>query len=196
MASSPRVTSNDPNDLNDEPDAYYEICSLLSSVSTNATADDIEGPGRVLWKLFDRAGGHLEKELTNLISPLRRLGKKRRDTTDDRSSPRAYEEDSDSNYRFEQCSLAGSISTNATADDLPGHGRLIGLFYASAGKRLELHVGRVAEKFGKGLNMTSARIERRREKMAHLELGSAKLLRKDAKVKKDILKLLKYTQCV
>lgn len=48
---------------------------------------------------------------------------------------------------YELCSIA---SSNETADNLPGPGRLLGNLYDSAGRRLEGGLGRVAVQMGHG----------------------------------------------
>ena len=58
---------------------------------------------------------------------------------------------------FEVCSIA---SSNATADNLPGPGRLLGNLYARLGVRLENGIGRVAILLGRGPEATSLKIQR------------------------------------
>lgn len=47
---------------------------------------------------------------------------------------------------YELCSIA---SSNETADDMPGPGRLLGNLYDDAGRRLENGLGRVAIQMGR-----------------------------------------------
>lgn len=100
--------------------------------------------------------------------------------------------DGDQEYNFEKCSLISSITTNATADDLPGPGRILGNFYSYAGCHLEVQIGRLAEKMGKGPRMAADRIIRRRTKARSLSASSKKIENKNGKVIKDCQKLLKY----
>lgn len=51
----------------------------------------------------------------------------------------------DSVVEYELCSLA---SSNETADNLPGPGRLLGNLYEGIGRRLENGLGRVAVRMG------------------------------------------------
>ena len=60
---------------------------------------------------------------------------------------------------------SSSISSTATADDLPGAGYLVGLFYKKAGRMFDIQAGRIAEAMGKGPRATADRIERRRAKL-------------------------------
>ena len=52
-----------------------------------------------------------------------------------------------------------SYSTNDTASNLPGPGRLLGNAYSYAGRRLERAVGAVVHKAGLGPNATYSKIQ-------------------------------------
>ncbi|KAH8113633.1 hypothetical protein DFH11DRAFT_1510213, partial [Phellopilus nigrolimitatus] len=62
-------------------------------------------------------------------------------------------------YAQVEASLSeSSISTNATADDLPGPGRLLGNLYMFFGRRLEAAASRFAEKRGYGPDASRKRL--------------------------------------
>lgn len=53
-----------------------------------------------------------------------------------------------------------TISTNATADNLPGPGRVLDLAYQRGGRILEFHLSRVANRAGFGPDAVVRRIEK------------------------------------
>lgn len=57
---------------------------------------------------------------------------------------------------YELCSIA---SSNETASDIVGHGRLLGKLYTFLGHRLESGIGNAAEKLGYGPRMTAKKIK-------------------------------------
>ena len=61
---------------------------------------------------------------------------------------------------YYECSIA---STNETADNLPGHGRLLGNLYVSLGRHLEYGIGTIAGKMGFGPKAIASKIKRLRE---------------------------------
>lgn len=77
------------------------------------------------------------------------------------SKPSQINDDDSSDY----CSTRGAYiytsvsSTNDTASNLPGPGRVLGNVYSSAGRRLERAVGVVAHKAGFGPNATYKKIQ-------------------------------------
>ncbi|KAI5120940.1 hypothetical protein M0805_001645 [Coniferiporia weirii] len=86
-----------------------------------------------------------------------------------------------------------SVSTNATADNLPGPGRIIGNIYGRLGGCLEVQLGRIAEKMGRGPRATAIRIQRRRDVIT--SATARKLLTIEAeseRLEKDCERMLKY----
>ncbi|KAH8108629.1 hypothetical protein DFH11DRAFT_1747594 [Phellopilus nigrolimitatus] len=87
-----------------------------------------------------------------------------------------------------------SVSTNATADNLPGAGRTPELFYSLAGRLLELQLGRTAERLDHGPRAIALRIQKdsaivTRTSVLPLPLSVVKLRTK--KIEKDYKLLLK-----
>ena len=64
---------------------------------------------------------------------------------------------SEPNCLWEVCS---ATDTNETADNLPGHGRLLGNLYSIVGRKLEAKLGHAADKMGLGPRTTARKIRR------------------------------------
>lgn len=134
-----------------------ESLSSLDSQSTNATLPDLPGAGRTIGLFYDRAGQALEARLNSLAARIRRgdsehqvpqsIALRRRTSISTTFSldPRWTE----STY---------SLSTNATAPNLPGAGRLLGKLYDAGGRSLESRLNRVATKAGFGPDACLQRI--------------------------------------
>ena len=58
---------------------------------------------------------------------------------------------------WEVCS---ATDTNETADNLPGHGRLLGNFYSRVGRKLEAKLGHDANRMGLGPPAIARKIRR------------------------------------
>ena len=93
-----------------------------------------------------------------------------------------------SDVEYECCSIA---STNATVDNLPGPGRLLGNLYSSAGRRLEDGLGRVASRMGYGPNAMSMKIQELLEDKSLRSFTRRKKLKKKCK---DLAQYVKYVQ--
>ncbi|KAH8107619.1 hypothetical protein DFH11DRAFT_1168433 [Phellopilus nigrolimitatus] len=88
-----------------------------------------------------------------------------------------------------------SVSTNATADNLPGPGRTLGLFYSSAGRHLEVQLGKIAGRLGRGPQATAVRIKKNSEVVTFvsvLPLPISMVKFKAKKIEKDCKLLLRY----
>ncbi|THH06233.1 hypothetical protein EW145_g4225 [Phellinidium pouzarii] len=100
------------------------------------------------------------------------------------------------NTDWESVYTYSSISTNATADNLPGPGRTLDLFYNFAGRLLERRLNTVAEELGYGPRATAQRIQTRRAILASAKYETALPMtvvkRKNEKIEKDCRKLIKY----
>lgn len=94
--------------------------------------------------------------------------------------------------------LESETSTNLTADDLPGPGRLLGNLYVALGTPLERRIGQLADKLGYGPRATAIKIKKRR----HLSTSSSSTYAssgnaEDVKdLKKSLKRMLKYTGLV
>lgn len=56
--------------------------------------------------------------------------------------------------------ITSEASTNATTDNNPGPGRLLGQFYSSLGLKVEDGIGRIAVRMGRGPRTTAIRIRK------------------------------------
>lgn len=130
---------------------------------------------------------------------------------------------SDREYLFRDMEESeSSISSDATASDLPGPGRLLGNLYSNNGRKLETAIGKTAEWMGYGPRVVAERVRERtslirtyKEYLQHIETcpnrrnrcwlcgyyiektraqTPAAIQAKRNKVKKDCKKLLKYVK--
>lgn len=85
----------------------------------------------------------------------------------------------DTDADYELCSAS---SSNETADDLPGLGRILGNLYVSAGRKLENAFGRVALRMGRGPNATALKIQRILEDESLRSFTRRKRLEKKCKI--------------
>ncbi|KLO07255.1 hypothetical protein SCHPADRAFT_945441 [Schizopora paradoxa] len=105
-----------------------------SSISTNATAPNLAGPGRNLGLLLDRGGKQVES-LLNKFSKGHRFANVATQT---------------SQTLLIGTEIQPSVSTNATAPNLPGPGRNLGLLLDSVGNRIESLLNKYANHVGMG----------------------------------------------
>ncbi|KAH8116574.1 hypothetical protein DFH11DRAFT_1219359 [Phellopilus nigrolimitatus] len=94
----------------------------------------------------------------------------------------------------DQASLC-SASTNATDDNLPGAGRTLGLLYSFAGRHLEVQLGRLAERLGRGPRATALRIQKNNgivTRTSALPLPLSVVKYRTKKIEKDCKRLLRY----
>ncbi|KAI5118530.1 hypothetical protein M0805_009682 [Coniferiporia weirii] len=90
------------------------------------------------------------------------------------------------------CSVA---SSNETADNLPGAGRVIGNIFSCTGKGLERQLSSVAERLGFGPRATAFRIQRRRKAITtypELPPLPGPFRAKSKKIEKDCRRLLRH----
>ncbi|KAI5118534.1 hypothetical protein M0805_009686 [Coniferiporia weirii] len=93
--------------------------------------------------------------------------------------------------------LCSSASSNETADNLPGSGRIIGNCYSFAGTGLEKLVGDLAERLGFGPRQTAVRIQRRRKVITtypDLPLLPGPFRAESKKIEEDCRRLLRYVR--
>lgn len=154
-----------------------------SSISTNATAPNLPGPGRTIGLAYDALGSRLERLLSRFARPRNKL---------------ALRSPSESSLR---------TSSTATQSNNPGTGRVIGLAYSALGRVLVKRLNRIACTVGLGPDAAGQKIER-----WHLQVGERHtkrtgdatyhdledmVLKKDAKKVRKLCKtLMKYAQYV
>lgn len=114
----------------------------IYSWSTNATDDDLPGPGRNLGNLYSYLGKRLVHVLPRKTVKMLAGG--------DHQTSKSYSSD----------------STNITADNLVGAGRVLGNVYVFLGNRLEGRLGASAEKLGYGPQASATKVQRHRQLMA------------------------------
>lgn len=124
--------------------AHLDAAQSHSSISTYMTAPNLPGPGRTLGLFYDFAGRILVSSLNRFAQKLRS-----RSTTVPSGVVAIGSVHSDSR---------SSISTNATAPNLPGAGRMVGLFYDAAGRVLEMNLNKFARRIGLGPQAVATRI--------------------------------------
>lgn len=134
-------------------DELYETCSLVSS--SDETADDLPGPGRVLGNVYKAVGRRLENKLNRAAE---RIGyiPTRVDAYYDGKEHEYTVQATENNAACELCSLVSS--SDETADDLPGPGRMLGKLYSHAGRFVVKGLSVVAERRGYGPTVTALRI--------------------------------------
>lgn len=121
------------------------------------------------------------------------------------SNPQTLDERLDHVYTQVEAMLSvSSVSTMATADDLPGAGRTLGKLFSFLGRRLEAAMNRFMERRGYGPQAAKDRIVmQRKEDMWLCLVGFPYYVRRDAPVRgsaedrqqrKDIGKLLRYVR--
>ncbi|KAI5115039.1 hypothetical protein M0805_000678, partial [Coniferiporia weirii] len=156
---------------------WMQASSSTPSLSSNATADNLPGPGRTIGLLYSYAGRIIER-LVNTRSPA------------DGVAP--FQE------MQEMPNDNSSTSSNATAPDLPGAGRTIGLFYTFAGNIIEHSLNKLAKRWGAGPYPVARKVHRYFEltdrdtwSTTEFSLVSSK---ENKKVKRQIITLLKHAR--
>ena len=162
--------------------------TFATSISTNATAPNLAGPGRGLGQLYDLGGAALERGIGKAA---RAIGIKPVDYDDQPFHRETFEE------------------RNAIAPNLPGPGRSLDLLYTWAGEILEIRLAKAALSLGYGPNAAALRVERRLKGMRwgnvedfpsdwHVLMGDERLneLRASKELVKECRRLLKYIKYV
>lgn len=132
---------------------YTSTSSLQSSddecsaIDPNETSDNLPGHGRLLGNLYASIGSRLE----NILG--RNAGNSMPATMSNNSTSSPVGLDD----KYYVCSAPDA---NETADNLPGHGRQLGNFYACVGGKLEYRVGRVAQRMGLGPQTVASKIRK------------------------------------
>lgn len=182
-----RARDEDLNISNPVPtlklDELYRVDST-SSVDTNATAANLPGPGRTVGILLDTLGAGLENVINKIAvrhgpsfqSPYAQWNEEGHDRDD---------------FIF-------SIDSDATASNLIGAGRTVGLLFDSLGDRLEQFVNRMAERRGAGPSVVSRHIRQIRHHRVtrlHERYIEQMCVSEERTLKKLCKKLLKYSRC-
>lgn len=131
-----RAEHTSPMDVDDSD------LKTVYSWSTNATEDDRPGLGRNLGNFYNYLG-------RQLVNTLPRKAVKVLAGSDHRTF-KSYSSD----------------STNITADDVVGAGRVLGNVYALLGNRLEGRLGAGSERLGYGPRASAIKVQKHRQSMA------------------------------
>ncbi len=169
------------NSSREEVDPYQTIYRQpsISSIDSDATASNLPGPGRNLGRLYDTLGDGL---VTHLHKRLTRRG----------YGPGAVSR----KVVVKQTILSSdSVDTDATAPNLPGPGRTVGLFFDWLGGKLEGQLGHLMERRGYGPEATMAKILAMRGRWRTFRDGERVYSRNDKEnLGEEHRKLLKYCQ--
>ncbi|KAH8115027.1 hypothetical protein DFH11DRAFT_141170 [Phellopilus nigrolimitatus] len=156
--------------------------STSFSISTNQTASNLPGAGRTMGLLFDVAGRPIEQYANDIAARI--IG------TQDHLTLSAVTHAASSSRT--------SLSTNATASNLPGAGRTLGLAYDRGGGVLEVLLNRLAKQLGRGPDASMERIQERLFSMISAEDGAVpyvlELLRQKSFFIKECKRILRYAQ--
>lgn len=180
-----------------DDDALYEVCSIASSTET---ADNLPGPGRLLGNLYSHLGVRLENRIEKIAVKLHGTAANPNSLQYDdalihgahsvtNSTESGYDANElavqlptrppspqDVDVAYEICSFA---SSNETADNLPGPGRLLGNLYSLVGTRIENRLGKVAVRLGRGPAATTMKIQRIRDDQSLGYFARRRQLRKN-----------------
>ncbi|KAI5121785.1 hypothetical protein M0805_009777 [Coniferiporia weirii] len=157
-------TSGSPS-LAERP-AHSTVNRSTSELSSDATASDLPGPGRLLGRLYSSLGKGLEGRIGSLAD---RINRGRRGSAVEapdialtvqstRRGPSSTASHSNSaNWRA--VFSFSTVSSDETATNLPGPGRLLGKLYSKGGRILENRLNKIANEAGRGPDACAARIK-------------------------------------
>lgn len=128
-------------------DTHFIPLYRSDSVDSNATADNLPGPGRNLGLLYESLGRKLENRIHSFSARRQTALRLKADAID--ILPCAESTD--------------SVDTNATADNLPGPGRNLGRLYVLLGNKFTNALGRFLARHGHGPNAAVEVITRIRQ---------------------------------
>lgn len=198
------------NELQEE----HYACSVASS---NETADNITGSGRIIGNVYLSLGRRLERVVRRATGNMDASelheehypcsSSSTNETVDDLpgpsriftdSSPRRWQEygamraagSMGIDELHEEYYACSNVSSNETADNLPGPGRILGNVYVSLGRRVEHGVARVAVRMGIGPQVIANKIQKIEED-SERSLFNPKEYRKLRKYGKQSAKYLK-----
>lgn len=164
-----------------------------SSIASDATAPNLPGAGRLLGLFLDASGDRLEAFMNRRAARLRSRSKKAANgqTNDINDSPELLPR-SDTHF---------SIASDATAPNLPGAGRTLGLLLYAIGARIEALMNRRAVQLQLGPKAVAQKIRshRRHEELSIPEryTSSAGFASKRERrvLRKLCKKLVNYSRC-
>lgn len=139
-------------DMHNDDTSYEDALDLArtetnSSVSTNATAPNLPGPGRNVRRLTEYLGTRLEQSVAS------RFGH--------RGSPNfAAAPNQGSTVPLGRVETNSSVSTTATAPNLPGAGRTVGLLLDGLGAHMDKFVNEMGRRQGLGPQAVAREIRR------------------------------------
>ncbi|KLO15350.1 hypothetical protein SCHPADRAFT_270515 [Schizopora paradoxa] len=175
------------DDTTYEDSVHLARSETISTVSTNATAPNLPGPGRNVGRLTAYLGTRLEQSMTL------RFGRRSSLNPEVISSQ-------DSTIQLGRIESNASVSTTATAPNLPGAGRTVGLLLDNLGAHMESFVNELALRQGIGPQAVAREIRRllgherttifQRHAEASLQLNE----KEERALKKRCKRLLKYAR--
>lgn len=191
----------------DSTTSYYLNLTRIdtnSSIDSDATAPNLPGPGRIVGNIYDHLGGRLETVLNRQAARFGRRRGRAREAAQDAVQVRLRSHtntDHPGLDRNDSTSSVRSVDTNATAPNLPGAGRTVGLFLDFIGGKLEtaMSVGAVQLRLDPDNVMRAIRqicqhdkrpLVNRHRYPYHLSKSESRNLRKLC------MKLIEYTRCV
>ncbi|KAH8115070.1 hypothetical protein DFH11DRAFT_1743234 [Phellopilus nigrolimitatus] len=136
---------------------FSSVNTSTTSISTNATAPGLAGPWRTLGLAYDAIGQLIEDGFNGLANSLRK-SRLQSPQCDDEAEGDDDEADGD-----DDDITVSTLSTNATAPNLPGPGRILGLGYDAGGRILEKRLNRFATNLGMGLRSIGYSLRLRRD---------------------------------
>ena len=164
------------SDQHEETESVNSPSESSFEDSTNATESDIVGAGRVVGHAYSKAGRALETGIAKVVRSIRtrKEGNVTYPPTDaqdvslelqtvnnnahgeGRRRGRALTSRTGSSIR--RAFSFYTVSSDETATDLPGTGRVIGKLYAASGRALETYLNKRAVKAGLGPDACAKRI--------------------------------------
>ncbi|KAH8116687.1 hypothetical protein DFH11DRAFT_1124127 [Phellopilus nigrolimitatus] len=181
---------------------YADATLSVSSISTTATADNLPGPGRLLGNLYGYLGHHIEVAMSRFMPR-----HPSQNAIGVEVDPGPYHESAewtdDIYLSAESEQSSTSLSTTATADNLPGAGRVLGNVYSFFGRRLEVAASKFMARRGYGPHAATERIDTLRSGfwiygensvIYREQCISFPHSKEDQKVRKNCDKLLKYVR--
>ena len=152
-----------------------------STVSITATPDNLPRPGRNVANLFK----NWEEKIEDVLTELNAHQARRRGTRNEppESAP------------LSRTTTISSVNTNATADNLPGPGRLLGNAYSFLGGYLVHEIEHISAELGNGPQNVALRIAERDNACKVQENGVCRWIynsEADRAQKKDLERLINY----
>ncbi|KAI5117846.1 hypothetical protein M0805_008118 [Coniferiporia weirii] len=157
-------TSRSPS-LTEEHLSTSSVSGGTSELSSDATVSDLPGPGRLLGRLYSTLGRGLENRIGSISE---RVNRRRRENSlqeapalaltvpPPRHGPPSI---ASSSADWRAAFSSSTVSSDKTATNLPGPGRLLGKLYSKSGLILENRLNKIANGAGRGPDACAARIK-------------------------------------